>query len=208
MKKDMTDGFDGSRFQKALHDMIRALRPTIMVETGVSTGGSTAFILKAMDANGFGTLHSVDPNADYPIKHPRWRLHRKLSTAALGEIYKETGPWDIFLHDSNHGVGCMTFEFEVAYDFVRPSGVVMADDYTWDNHNAWANFLLRKGYPAATNLGSCQFIHKNPSAGCPDSTEETINRAFKLADDACVKFGKKPYSEFNETSEGYLLNLG
>jgi len=38
----------------------RALRPEVVVETGVGYGVSSAFILKALEQNGGGILHSVD----------------------------------------------------------------------------------------------------------------------------------------------------
>jgi hypothetical protein len=40
--------------------MCRALKPNVVVETGIAYGVSTAFVLKALDVNRNGKLHSVD----------------------------------------------------------------------------------------------------------------------------------------------------
>src|SRR3954467_3344478 len=45
---------------KACYVVCRALAPEIIVETGVAHGVTSAFLLKALDANGRGALHSVD----------------------------------------------------------------------------------------------------------------------------------------------------
>jgi len=57
---------------------VRALKPSIVVETGVASGVSTTLILKALSLNGKGQLYSIDaPNLD-PLarlpngKEPGW----------------------------------------------------------------------------------------------------------------------------------------
>jgi hypothetical protein len=43
-----------------LYALVRLLRPTHVVEVGVSSGVSSAYLLQAMEREGRGTLHSVD----------------------------------------------------------------------------------------------------------------------------------------------------
>ncbi len=43
-----------------LYALARILRPRHVVEVGVSSGVSSAYLLRALDRNGSGTLHSVD----------------------------------------------------------------------------------------------------------------------------------------------------
>jgi len=43
-----------------LYTLCRLVRPKTVVETGVATGVSSAFILKALDENALGTLYSID----------------------------------------------------------------------------------------------------------------------------------------------------
>ena len=46
-----------------LYAVCRLIRPRIVVETGVAAGVSSAFILKALEDNSYGILHSIDePN--------------------------------------------------------------------------------------------------------------------------------------------------
>lgn len=43
-----------------LYLLVRRYRPKVFVETGVSRGASSAYILAAMEENGFGHLYSID----------------------------------------------------------------------------------------------------------------------------------------------------
>jgi hypothetical protein len=46
-----------------LYVAVRTLQPRVVVETGVASGWSSAHILRALEANGAGVLHSIDlPN--------------------------------------------------------------------------------------------------------------------------------------------------
>src|SRR5437867_6496062 len=54
---------------------IRALRPEVVVETGVANGVSTAYLLLALQQNGRGMLHSIDladPAYVPPGRVPGW----------------------------------------------------------------------------------------------------------------------------------------
>jgi len=43
-----------------LYALVRVFQPEVVVETGVGPGGSSAFILNALERNGFGHLYSID----------------------------------------------------------------------------------------------------------------------------------------------------
>src|SRR5215217_5027776 len=49
-----------SRFARLGYLLCRLISPSVVLETGVAYGVSSAFILKALEVNGSGTLHSVD----------------------------------------------------------------------------------------------------------------------------------------------------
>jgi predicted O-methyltransferase YrrM len=51
---------DHQGWRMVLYLLIRRYRPKVVVETGVSRGASSAYILAAMRENGVGHLHSID----------------------------------------------------------------------------------------------------------------------------------------------------
>ncbi|MBA2345144.1 MAG: class I SAM-dependent methyltransferase [Rubrobacter sp.] len=118
----------------------RLIRPSIVVETGVAHGVSSAFILTALEQNGHGALHSVDlpplresHTASWGVAVPdalkaRWVLHRGASARVLPGLLEELGTVDVFLHDSLHTHRNMRREFEVAWPQLRPGGILLADD--------------------------------------------------------------------------------
>ncbi len=62
-----------------LYALVRLLRPRHVVEVGVSSGVSSAYLLQAMARNGTGTLHSVDlpkhpPRTSPPSRNASWSL--------------------------------------------------------------------------------------------------------------------------------------
>jgi hypothetical protein len=75
-----------------LYVCIRALKPQIMVETGVSSGSSTHYILKAMELNGQGKLYSIDlPNIGLSVL-PKGEKNRLVSTRTIEE-QMDINPW-------------------------------------------------------------------------------------------------------------------
>jgi predicted O-methyltransferase YrrM len=118
----------------------RLLEPVTVVETGVAYGVSSAFILKALEENGRGSLHSVDlpplrrgVGRFWGVAVPealkdRWRLHRGTSARILHGLLEELGEVDLFLHDSLHTRRNMRREFEAVWPHLRTGGVVLADD--------------------------------------------------------------------------------
>ncbi len=118
----------------------RLLEPAVVVETGVAYGVSSAFILKALEANRRGVLHSVDLpplrqryNEFWGIAvdetlRPRWSIHRGSSERVLSGLLEEVGVVDLFLHDSLHTYRNMRREFELVWPRLRTGGVILADD--------------------------------------------------------------------------------
>jgi predicted O-methyltransferase YrrM len=120
--------------------MCRLLEPTVVVETGVAYGVSSAFILRALEENGRGVLHSVDLpplRREYErlwgIAVPgalrgRWTLHRGSSGRVLPGLLEDAGTVDLFLHDSLHTYRNMRRELETLWPRLRTGGVILADD--------------------------------------------------------------------------------
>jgi predicted O-methyltransferase YrrM len=120
--------------------MCRLLEPTVVVESGVAYGVSSAFILRALEENGRGVLHSVDLP---PLRREyerfwgvavdralegRWTLHRGSSARVLPRLLEKLETVDLFVHDSLHTHRNMRREFEAVWPRLRAGGVLIADD--------------------------------------------------------------------------------
>jgi len=129
-----------SLLARSCYLMCRLIEPSVVVETGVAYGVSSAFILKALEENGRGTLHSVDlpplrrgAGRLWGVAVPdelrgRWRLHRGSGARVLPRLLRETGPVDLFVHDSLHTYRNMRREFETVWPYLRTGGSLLADD--------------------------------------------------------------------------------
>jgi predicted O-methyltransferase YrrM len=145
------DNVDDLRLYRCLlYVLTRAVQPNVFIETGTLNGFGSAFILLALRHNGGGTLYSVDmPPADARIlaqgnpllpagKVPGWvipenlrdqhRLHLGPAETLLPQLFREVGPTDVFLHDSDHSYTHMMFELALAWVNVRPRGWILCDN--------------------------------------------------------------------------------
>lgn len=182
------------RFQAELKQLILEAQPGVVMETGVSTEGVSARnILEALDEIGKGELYSVDDFAYPRWEHPRWRLKIGKSSDLLPVISRETGLWDVFLHDSDHGVGCQTFELEFAWGRVKPGGIILCDDTTWGSppHYAWANFCRRHNVSEIIDLGSVRYFIKKSEI--VEDIETSQRNAIVLSNAACMVYGDPLY---------------
>lgn len=134
---------DGTRYQEPLAEFCKEHKLKLLVETG--SGVSSLCLLKALDDMDDGQLYSIDPFpfCQFETEHPRYELIKKKSYEALADLFIETGPWDMFLHDSDHWIECQTMEYEIGYHCLRPGGWIFSDDYEWDGHYAWRDFLAK-----------------------------------------------------------------
>jgi hypothetical protein len=86
-----------------LYALVRLLRPMDAVEVGVSSGVSSAYLLRAMDRAGHGTLHSVDlPKTESRPpsrrRNPSWSIPPGRSSG-WAVPYPLRGRWDLRLGD-------------------------------------------------------------------------------------------------------------
>jgi hypothetical protein len=131
----------------------RFLRPDIVVETGVAYGVTTAFILKALESNGKGNLHSVDlpplgKNADKFVGYlvpeelkDRWVLHRGVSKRVFPELLPQLKKVDIFVHDSLHTYWNIRYELQSVTPYLSRPAIVIADDI--QNNSAFQEWALK-----------------------------------------------------------------
>ena len=125
---------------RVCYALCRALRPAVVLETGVAYGVSSSFITKALELNGAGELHSVDrapvrPGVESYIGalvpdelRPRWTLHRGTSRRLLPHLLPRLGEIGLFIHDSQHTYRNVSWELRtVAPQLSRPAAVVVDD---------------------------------------------------------------------------------
>lgn len=121
---------------RLLYQLVRFLRPEIVVETGVANGHSSFFILNALMANNSGILHSIDreQNVGSLLRagdRERWCLHtleRQRLKKSFVQILESLPSIGLFLHDSDHTYAWQRFELEAALKRLAPSGVLVSDD--------------------------------------------------------------------------------
>jgi predicted O-methyltransferase YrrM len=141
-----------------LYIFLRSLKPKIILTTGVATGFQEAIILSALYRNNLGKLLSIDLpgkknlltfNQDIPENNigsyipEKYKINWKLivgdAREEIGKIFANNSI-DVFIHDSNHTVSHMIFEYSIARIFMKESAYVFSDDILIFN-NAFCNFL-------------------------------------------------------------------
>lgn len=58
----------------------------------------------------------------------RWTFHEGRSQRKLPEVVTSVGELDLFIHDSNHTLPCQLYEYELAWAWLRPGGILLSDD--------------------------------------------------------------------------------
>lgn len=156
-------GLQMTRELSALYLLVRLVKPNHMVETGVSAGVSSAYILSAMEDNNRGRLHSIDlPPDNLPkgktvgwvvpnrLKN-RWSLHIGNALGLLEPLLSDIGIIDCFVHDSLHTYDHMTWEFSTAWKYLRPGGLFLSHDvgandaffdFMSENSISWSSYRV------------------------------------------------------------------
>jgi predicted O-methyltransferase YrrM len=145
-----------------LYYAVRMVKPDSIIQTGVSNGVSSSFMVLALKHNGEGgKLHAIDRPVIYEPNNPAfhekkaypemvphgknsgWLVPQGLrryfecqigdSTVLLPELVKRRGTVDMFYHDSDHSYSHMWFEFETVTPHIRPHGIIVADNTAWSS---------------------------------------------------------------------------
>ena len=154
-----------NRWRSFLYAAVRSANPSVVVETGVLYGASSAAILQGLEDNGAGKLISVDLppqehrfHADNEGRHlqsallpghsvgsavsvplrKRWELVLGDSLKVLPNILESSKPICMFIHDSLHTYNHMMKEYNVGYEALKKGGILVSDDI--DYNSAWHEF--------------------------------------------------------------------
>lgn len=160
-----------------LYFLVRKIKPSIVVETGVAAGESSGYILQGIYDNKRGKLYSIDLPFQWYIygehklhldslpagKMPGYLIPEKLKKnwhLVLGNTYdkltqllKSLKKIDIFLHDSEHTDKAMLFEYKQAWPHIRSYGLLLSDDISYTK--AFEKFarMQKRKYTSFLDLG-------------------------------------------------------
>ena len=155
----------------AQYAAVRALRPRVVVETGVANGVSTAYLLLALHLNEQGVLYSVELGDQryFPAgKSPgwvvpewlkaRWKMLLGDSREVLPGLLAQLESIDVFIHDSLHTYDQMSWEYHQAYPYIRDGGLLLSDDALWNP--AFRDFAREVRAPLAQIVRGVGFLSK------------------------------------------------
>lgn len=92
------------------------------------------------DYGGAAIPRNKDPGWIIPDElRSRWTLIIGKSQRELPRLVANIDAIDLFIHDSEHSYPCMMFEYELAYEWLDDSGVILSDDISWNN--AFSTFV-------------------------------------------------------------------
>lgn len=81
-----------------------------------------------------------------------WELRLGKSQRELPPLLQDLGDIDLFFHDSDHTFPCMMFEYELAWEYLKPGGIILSDDV--DSNDAFDKFgQSRPGRHGVVNSG-------------------------------------------------------
>jgi predicted O-methyltransferase YrrM len=129
-----------------LYGLVKMLQPRRVVETGCGGGYGAAFMLHAMEQNECGRLTSIDSSEHFDAKYfalpeglpcggmipvefrDTWVLSMMGAEVGLPNVLSQYDTIDMFVHDSLHTHDHMTFEYQQAWDHLRPGGLLVSHD--------------------------------------------------------------------------------
>ncbi|MFA5048906.1 MAG: class I SAM-dependent methyltransferase [Patescibacteria group bacterium] len=159
LKSNLGDNNYGQiAFPDLLYVLVRLFEPTTVVETGVSAGVSSSYILQAIVDNRKGTLYSIDyPN--YALTEAKnvvetgfavpkylrsnWKLMEGKSVDVLPTLIRSLDNIDIFIHDSEHSYDNMKFEYEEVWCKIPRKGLLISHDI--NDNGAFREFANNVG---------------------------------------------------------------
>jgi predicted O-methyltransferase YrrM len=149
-----------------LYWLVRKLKPKTIVQTGVCNGLSAAFMMLGLVKNGpDGRLHAIDLPPVFNSEDAGWKIKGKVygvvipegkssgwivpdayrdrfevwsgdAKALLPKMVDKVDAIDLFYHDSDHTYDHMMFEFREAKRKLKPGGLIVGDDVSW-NASVW-----------------------------------------------------------------------
>lgn len=133
--------YDASKeLAQLCYSIVRLTKPSLIVETGVGRGITSFYILRALEKNGKGSLHSIElPPLELGSKQEvgcfvpislrsNWNLIFGPGVSEMNKLKRKLYKIDIFVHDSNHNYNNQLAEYKIALDWLKPGGILISDD--------------------------------------------------------------------------------
>ncbi|HRJ25903.1 MAG TPA: class I SAM-dependent methyltransferase [Fimbriimonadaceae bacterium] len=114
--------------------LVRALKPQLVVETGVDKGLGTVVLAAALLKNrqdGFpGKVYGTDinPKAGYLLDGPYAEVGQVLYGDSIESLRGLTEPVDLFINDSDHSADYERREYEVIAEKLSPGAYILGDN--------------------------------------------------------------------------------
>ncbi|MEF8814323.1 MAG: class I SAM-dependent methyltransferase [Halovenus sp.] len=118
---------------------VRKFQPDVIVETGVCNGASTLVVLRALERNDAGQLHSIDlpdemrlPEDRQPgwivpdSLHEQWTLTLGNSLEELPDVLADLEEVELFMHDTTTQI--LDDELSIVWPHLSTDGMIFADD--------------------------------------------------------------------------------
>jgi len=160
-KKSTGAGGASKEMGVILYVVVRLIKPETVLETGVASGISSAYILFALKENKKGKLISIDlpyeVDKEYVSnyikeegktfipkdKKPGWLIPEELKKEwhlELGKSSEKLLPLlnglksvDIFIHDSEHSYKNMFWEYQTIWPYLKNEGLLLSHDVAWNS---------------------------------------------------------------------------
>jgi hypothetical protein len=147
------------------YSCVRAIRPEVVLETGVASGLTSSYVTYALERNGSGVLHSIDPAIGDTAAHlgwlvgdgperARWNLHVGRSRALMPGLLKQLGPIGVFIHDGLHTKPTMRWEVDTVVSALAGPAAVLMDDA--ESNSAFVDWCLEHN-PDAWSLVQTEY---------------------------------------------------
>jgi predicted O-methyltransferase YrrM len=162
-----------------LYGLVKAMKPSVVVEIGSARGRSACFMAAALKENGKGKLYAIDPhtttawndcdsvdtyevlldNLDRSGVREYVEVLRSTSDAVSSNW---TSPIDLLFIDGDHSYEGVKHDWEQFASFMQPHGAVVFHDTLWDLRPdpqysrpdmgvpRFVDELRRAGYPVLT----------------------------------------------------------